>query len=91
MKTIVKKQLLNRMSYLKGHLDGVRRMIEKDVYCIEVINQNLAIRAALDKVNELILKNHLDTCVTTAIKNNNEKTRRRVIKEILAIFKTKSN
>lgn len=91
LKPTYKKQLLNRMNYLKGHLEGVRKMIEKDIYCIEVINQNLAIRAALDKVNELILENHLNTCVTTAIKSNNEAARRRVIRELLAIFKTKNN
>lgn len=91
LKPTHKKQFLNRMNYLKGHLEGVRRMIEKDTYCIEVIRQNLAIRAALDKVNELILENHLETCVTTAIKSNNERARRQVIKELLAVFKTKNN
>jgi len=89
MKTSVKKQLLNRMNYLKGHLDGVRKMIEKNKYCIEILNQNLAVIAALNKVNELILENHLNSCVTTAIKSNNEKARRKVIKELLAVFKAR--
>lgn len=91
MKSPIKKQLLNRMNYLKGHLEGVRKMIEKDAYCIEVINQNLAIRAALDKVNEIILENHLNTCVTTAIKSDNETARRKVIKELLAVFKARQS
>jgi CsoR family transcriptional regulator, copper-sensing transcriptional repressor len=90
MKSTFKKQLLNRMNYLKGHLDGVRKMIDQDVYCIEILKQNLAVIAALDKVNEIILENHLNTCVTTAIKSNNEQARKRVIKELLAIFKTKN-
>lgn len=89
MKVILKKQLLNRMSYLKGHLDGVRKMIDNNVYCIEILKQNLAVIAALNKVNEIILANHLNTCVTTAIKSNNEKARQKVIKELLAIFKTR--
>jgi len=89
MKTTIKKQLLNRMNYLRGHLDGVRKMIEKDKYCIEILNQNLAVMAALNKVNELILENHLNSCVTTAIKSNNESARRRVIKELLAVFKAR--
>ena len=89
MKTSIKKQLLNRMNYLKGHLEGVKKMIEKDRYCIDIIKQNLAVIAAIHKVNQMILENHLNTCVTTAIKGNNKKVRHRVIKELLAIFETK--
>lgn len=88
MKAVLKKQLLNRMNYLRGHLEGVRKMIEKDVYCINIIKQNLAVIAAIYKVNQMILEKHLNTCVTTAIKSKNEKARQKVIKELLAIFKT---
>lgn len=89
MKKEIKRQILNRMNYLKGHLEGVRRMIEQDKYCIDILRQNLGVIAALHKVNQLILENHLNTCVTTAIKSSNKKVRQKVIKELLAIFKAK--
>ncbi|MDD2646370.1 MAG: metal-sensitive transcriptional regulator [Patescibacteria group bacterium] len=91
MKSIIKKQVLNRMNYLKGHLEGVRQMVADDVYCINVIKQNLAVIAALRKVNDIILANHLNTCVTTVIKSNNEQARKKMIKELLTIFTTNHN
>ena len=86
MQAKIKRQLLNRMNYISGHLDGVKKMIEKDKYCIDVINQNEAVVAAIKKVNEMVLANHLDTCVTQAIKGKNEKLRKKRIKEILEVF-----
>lgn len=84
-----KKTLLNRMNYLIGHLQAVSRMIESDKYCIDIIRQNQAVIAALKKVNELILRNHLDTCVTKAVKGKSEKEKKRVYREIMEIFKEK--
>jgi len=82
-----KKKILNRMSYLSGHLEGVKKMIRDDKYCIDIIKQNEAILAAIKKVNQIILGNHLNTCVTEAIKGKNKKERKRKIKEPLAIYK----
>jgi len=77
------------MNYLIGHLEGVKRMIENDKYCIDIILQNEAVISALKKVNEMILENHLNTCVTQAIKNKSEKERKKKIKELLELFKKK--
>jgi DNA-binding FrmR family transcriptional regulator len=87
MKKYSKKQILNRMNYLSGHLRGVKKMIEEDKYCIDIINQNQAVIEALRRVNYIVLKNHLDTCVTKAIRSKKEKERREKIKELLEIFK----
>jgi DNA-binding FrmR family transcriptional regulator len=84
-----KKNLINRMNYLTGHLKAVSRMIKDDKYCIDIIRQNQAVIAALKKVNELILKNHLDTCVTKAVKGKSEKEKMRVYQEIMEVFKEK--
>lgn len=75
------------MSYIRGHLEGVRKMIKDDRYCIDVILQNEAIIHALKRVNQIILEGHLNTCVTQAIKGKNEKERKAKIKELLEIFK----
>ena len=82
-----KKQILNRMNYLSGHLKGVKKMIREGEYCIDIILQNEAVIGAIKKVNQLILEDHLNTCVTEVIKRKNEKERRKKIKELLKIFK----
>jgi DNA-binding FrmR family transcriptional regulator len=87
MKNKFKKQILNRISYLSGHLEGIKKMVEKDKYCIDVLWQSEAVIAALKKMNELILENHLNTCVTEAIKGKNEKDRKKKIRELLEVFK----
>lgn len=87
MRKTAKKQILDRMSYLIGHLQGVRKMVGEDKYCIDVIRQNQAVIGALKKVNQFILENHLNTCVTEAIKGKSEKERKKKIKELLEIFK----
>jgi DNA-binding FrmR family transcriptional regulator len=80
------KKVLNRMNYLLGHLKANLRMVENDRYCIDIIRQNQAVISALKKVNELILKDHLDNCVTQAVRSKKERERRRVLKEILEVF-----
>lgn len=90
MKPNVKKECLKRMSYLKGHLDGIKKMIEKDAYCIDVIKQNKAVINALHKVNELILGSHFDTCVMGASLGKNKKRQQAMTKELLGIYKTSS-
>lgn len=80
------QKVQNRMNYLLGHLKANLKMLEEGRYCIDIIQQNQAVIAALKKVNELILKNHLDTCVTTAIKGKSESERKRVLNELVEIF-----
>lgn len=62
-------------------------MFKEDKYCIDIIKQNEAVIAALKKTNQLILENHLDTCVTQAIKGNNKTERKKKMKELMEIFK----
>lgn len=85
------KQVLNRMNYLIGHLKANLKMIKEGRYCIDIIRQNQAVISALKKVNEIILENHLNTCVTSAIKGKSQEKRRKVLKEIIEIFKEKEN
>lgn len=81
------KAVLNRMNYLLGHLQANLKMVQQGRYCIDIIRQNQAVISALKKVNQLILKNHLDTCVTSAIKGKSELERKRVFDELTEIFK----
>lgn len=79
---------LQRLRTIEGHLRGVIRMLEEDAYCIDVIRQIQAVEAALDKVSGLILEQHLNSCVITAIKGDDPDERQRVLKEILDVFET---
>lgn len=85
------KEILNRLSYLEGHCGAIKKMIEEGRYCIDVIHQIEAVEAALKKVKEIILENHLHTCVTAAIKGSNEKQREKVLGELLEVFKKNNN
>lgn len=87
MKLRNKKEYLNRINYLKGHLEGVRKMIKEDKYCVDVIHQNLAVISALHKLNEKILADHLETCVSRAVKSDKSSEIKRVFKELVDIYK----
>jgi DNA-binding FrmR family transcriptional regulator len=90
MEDSTKKQIANRLRSAEGHVRGIERMVEEDAYCIDVIKQMIAVQRALDKVNALILQNHLQTCVTTAIRGEKPQERERVIGELLEVFETAS-
>jgi len=62
--------------------------VEEDAYCIEIIRQIQAVQAALNKVSTAILENHLNSCVTTAIRGEDPSERERVLKEITDVFET---
>lgn len=85
-----KKQLIHRINYIIGHMEGIKKMLAKDRYCIDIIKQNEAVVAAVDKINELILKNHLDTCVTKVIEGRDKKEKSQKLKELLELFKNKN-
>ncbi len=78
--------IINRLKSIEGHVRGIQRMVEDDAYCIDIMNQNLAVQRALERVNGLILERHLQTCVTTAIKGDDPAERERVIAEIMSVF-----
>ncbi len=81
-----KAAMLRRLQSVEGHVRGIERMVEEDKYCIDVIKQIEAVQAALNKVNQLILENHLRNCVTTAIRGDDAERREAVIGEILDVF-----
>lgn len=64
----VKKESLKRLSRIKGQIEGLSRMIDKEEYCIDLINQANAIRRALEQVALIIMKRHVESCVAHSIK-----------------------
>lgn len=81
-----KDSTLRRLKIIEGHVGGIERMVEEDAYCIDVIRQIQAVQAALNKVNSIILENHLNSCLITAVKGEDPEARERVLKEISDVF-----
>ena len=63
-----KREALQRLKTVRGHIDGVIGMVEAEAYCPDVMKQVAALQASLEKVNRVLLRNHLETCVTEAIR-----------------------
>ena len=81
-----REAVLKRLRSIAGHVSGIERMVTEEAYCIDVIKQVQAVQAALNKVNDLILENHLNTCVIEAVRGDNKKERERVLDEIVEVF-----
>jgi DNA-binding FrmR family transcriptional regulator len=79
-------KLLSRLSRIEGQVRGVARMIEEDRYCIEVLDQVQAIKAALKKVEDEILKSHADHCVSNAINKGDKEDAREKFSELVDLF-----
>lgn len=79
-----KEKLKNRLVKAMGHLNAVHKMVDEKKYCIDVLHQLKAVQAALDKVAEEILKQHLETCVVEAVRNQDEQ---RVMEELIQVFR----
>lgn len=81
-----KAGVIRRLQSVEGHVRGIQRMVEEDQYCIDVIKQISAVQAALSKMQQIILDDHLHSCVTTAIRGDDAERREAVIDEILGVF-----
>ncbi|PWH18308.1 MAG: transcriptional regulator [Anaerolineae bacterium] len=81
-----KELILKRLAVIEGHLKGVKKMVEQDAYCIDVIHQIYAIQAALNRVSTIILDDHLNSCVISAVRGEKPEERERVLKEIANLF-----
>ncbi len=79
-------QVIRRLRSIEGHVKGIEKMVEQDQYCIDVMRQIMATQAAMAKLNELILQNHLNTCVIEAVRGNDPEARERVLEEISDVF-----
>ena len=77
---------LQRLKNVEGHVRGIERMVEDEAYCIDVIRQIQAVQAALNKVSTMILEEHLNSCLITAVRGEDPAERERVLKEIAGVF-----
>jgi DNA-binding FrmR family transcriptional regulator len=83
MQPTTREAALKRLSYIEGHLAGVRRMIEEDQYCVDVLKQTYAVRRAIEKMEGLLLDGHLHTCVVDGVRGGRDE---QVIGELLDLY-----
>lgn len=79
-----KRKIVKRLKTARGHLSRVIKMVEADEYCIDVLQQSIAVQSALKRADEQILSRHLETCVRDALSN---KEKDKQLNEILEVFK----
>jgi DNA-binding FrmR family transcriptional regulator len=75
-----------RLKTIEGHVRGIQRMLEEDAYCIDVIRQIQATQAALNKVSQKVLEEHMHSCVITAVRGEDADERERVLSEITEVY-----
>ena len=68
------KDLLNRLSRIEGQIRGIKKMVENDAYCTDILVQVSAANAALNSFNKVLLSNHIRTCVANDIREGKEET-----------------
>ena len=85
-KTQGKTETLKRLGRLEGQVRGIARMVEEDRYCIDIVTQIAAARAALRKVEEEILREHVAHCVEHAIASGNKADQRRKVAELMDVM-----
>ena len=84
MKTEIKKQALRRLKIIEGQVKGLQKLVEEEVYCVDIINQASAVRQAVSSVEDLVLQNHLATHVVEQMKSGKHQ---KAIEEIVSIYK----
>ena len=86
MQTEAKTQVTKRLQRIEGQVRGLSRMVEEDRYCIDIVTQISAVRAALRKVEEEVLRDHVAHCVEGAITSGNRADQRKKIAELMEVF-----
>ncbi len=82
----VKEDATARINRINGQVGGIKKMIEEDRYCVDILNQTLAIRSALAQVEVLILQDHADDCVEDAVASSDPEAQRQKFRELVGIF-----
>ncbi|PZC49131.1 MAG: DNA-binding transcriptional regulator, FrmR family [Chloroflexi bacterium] len=78
-----KQDCLKRLNYIEGHLQGIRRMVDDDKYCVDVLKQTFALRRAIEKLEQIMLNGHLHSCVIEGVREGRED---QVLGELLELY-----
>lgn len=86
MRSLAKTSVLRRLKRIEGQVRGLARMVEDDRYCIDIVTQLSAVRAALRRAQEEILADHAANCVEHAIASGNKTEQRRKVAELMDVL-----
>ena len=81
------KDLMNRLSRIEGQIRGIKGMLEKDAYCIDILNQVSAANCALNSFTKVILANHIKSCVAEDVKEGSEEKLDELVKTLQKLMK----
>lgn len=86
MNSDTQSKVTKRLARIEGQVRGISKMVEDDRYCIDIVRQVQAIKSALSSVEAVILDDHLDSCVQTALQSEEIRDRREKVDELVAIL-----
>ncbi len=86
MKIETKKAVATRLARIEGQVRGLNQMVEQDRYCLDVVTQVRAARAALGKIEQMVLADHLGACVEEAIVSGDPELQRQKVAELIDVF-----
>jgi DNA-binding FrmR family transcriptional regulator len=78
-----KTDVLKRLAYIEGHLKGIRKMVDDDQYCVDILKQTYAVKRAIDKLEGILLQGHLNGCVRTGFHEGRDQE---MISELSELF-----
>jgi len=82
----MKTKIVDRLRRIAGQVEGVARMVEQDRYCVDILLQIAAAQAALGQASKLVLRSHVETCVSDALASGKPAERRQKIDELMDVF-----
>lgn len=88
MKPDAKEDTLRRLNYIEGHLDGIRRMVQQDKYCVDILKQTYAVRKSIEKLEQIMLGSHVESCVVSGIQQGRKD---QVVTELKELYKLAEN
>jgi DNA-binding FrmR family transcriptional regulator len=81
-----KGKTLGRLRRIEGQVQGIQRMVEEDKYCVDILLQLMAVQGAVEQVQKLVLAQHIESCVSDAIRSGNARDRQKKVDELLEVF-----
>jgi len=81
-----KKKAVNRLKRIEGQIRGLQKMVNNDRYCIDILAQTASVVSALKGVEDLVMENHLQTCVADAMKSNDHENKQQKIDEVMNVL-----
>ncbi len=78
-----KEDALKRLNYIEGHLKGIRKMVEEDTYCVDILKQTYAVQRAIEKFEQLLVQDHIKGCVPEGIREGRDEA---VLSELTELF-----